>query len=324
MTTQDETSCQSATTRTAEVQKFLADKWKIKELIATGGFGSVYKAYDTYKGIQVAIKVERRSTQNLLCSEIGWEVHIMSKLKDCPYIPTVFYSRVSHECSFMVMELLGPSLSMIHRNGHQFSTGVVAMIGKQCLQPIKALHQAGFIHRDIKPANFAVGLGTKIRTIHLIDYGMCKRYRSKEGKVLSNRGEVGFRGTVRYASCKAHLSMDLGRGDDMISFFYMLYELINNQLPWSYESDIKYILQLKLACRLDTMASKMGPHMKILAKHVSTLDFTSEPNYDLIVEQLTSTMTEYSVTEQTPFGWEDWLSDESRQSPANSNGSANQ
>ncbi|KFD47028.1 hypothetical protein M513_12110 [Trichuris suis] len=193
--------------RMAELQKFLTDKWKIKELIATGGFGSVYKAYDNYKGKFVAIKVERKNSQNLICSEIGWEAHIINKLKGCPYIPTVFYTKVSKECSFMVMELLGPSLSMIRKNGHQFSPGVVAMIGKQCLYAVQALHQAGFVHRDIKPANFAVGLGDKIRTIHLIDYGMCKRYRDKDGNLLSNRGEVGFRGTVRYASCKAHLSM---------------------------------------------------------------------------------------------------------------------
>ncbi|KHJ41893.1 hypothetical protein D918_07942 [Trichuris suis] len=277
-----------------------------KELIATGGFGSVYKAYDNYKGKFVAIKVERKNSQNLICSEIGWEAHIINKLKGRGQMDKMLYVI---SCPLQAARTSQPysTRNMIRKNGHQFSPGVVAMIGKQCLYAVQALHQAGFVHRDIKPANFAVGLGDKIRTIHLIDYGMCKRYRDKDGNLLSNRGEVGFRGTVRYASCKAHLSMDLGRGDDLISFFYMLYELMDNHLPWWQESDVNYIFHMKLTYRLETMAAKLGSQMKTLAKHVSSLDFSSEPNYELILQQLTNMMTENSVTEDTPFGWEAWL-----------------
>ena len=35
-----------------------------------------------------------------------------------------------------------------------------------------------FIHGDIKPDNFAVGLGKKANVIHVIDFGLSKRYRN--------------------------------------------------------------------------------------------------------------------------------------------------
>lgn len=56
----------------------------------------------------------------------------------------------------------------------------------------------------------------------------------QHGNLCPNRGEVGWRGTTRYGSLKAHRRLDLGRRDDLESWFYMLVEFTRGSLPWKH------------------------------------------------------------------------------------------
>jgi serine/threonine protein kinase len=42
---------------------------------------------------------------------------------------------------------------------------------------VEYVHSRDFIHRDIKPDNFLIGLGNKSLLVHIIDFGLAKRYR---------------------------------------------------------------------------------------------------------------------------------------------------
>jgi hypothetical protein len=50
--------------------------------------------------------------------------------------------------------------------------------------------------------------------------------------VLPPRRKSDFRGTIPYASLSAHLKFELGRKDDLWSFFFILLEFLNQELPW--------------------------------------------------------------------------------------------
>jgi len=65
--------------------------------------------------------------------------------------------------------------------------------------------------------NFAIGRpeDKDHRTIYVLDFGMCRKYRTPKGELRYPRQQCEFRGTVRYASLNCHNGKEMGRMDDL-------------------------------------------------------------------------------------------------------------
>lgn len=103
----------------------------------------------------------------------------------------------------------------------------------------------------------------------MIDFGLARKYVDqvdfvnpiyhsfKNKNVIPARKDVGWRGTTRYGSLQAHLKQDLGRKDDLESWFYMLVELTKGALPWRLKTD-RAMVQAAKVCFPESIKQQLN------------------------------------------------------------------
>ena len=93
-------------------------------------------------------------------------------------IPKVHWLAIEQDFNVLVMDMLGPSLAdLFNYCSKKFTLKTVLMLADQMIQRIEQVHRKNVIHRDIKPDNYLMGLGVDSYIVHLIDYGLAKKYR---------------------------------------------------------------------------------------------------------------------------------------------------
>ncbi|KAI6194806.1 Protein kinase domain-containing protein [Aphelenchoides besseyi] len=205
--------------------------------------------------------------------------------------------------TFVVMTLLGRALSDIRRAcpDRKFSIGTTMIIGLECVEAIKELHDAGFVHRDIKPSNFSIGRPPKHRTVYVYDFGLSRQIIiRKDGKeeLRQPRKTVAFKGTVRYASLNVHRLEEYGRHDDLWSLMYSLVEMLVSELPWqklergpaerSKETTEKQLVESSPAC------------FGAIFRHLKSLNYKKKPDYGFIRGAFELTLKRHGIPVSAP------------------------
>lgn len=275
--------------------------FEIIQLIGQGGYGQIYEIVKTDLNQHYAIKIEDLSSH-----DIGLQREI-KVLKECqvPYkLPQLIESGITADFRFMIIELLGPSLSQVIRKMPEktFTKYTILHIGIHMIECIKALHKKGYIHRDIKPSNFLIR-PDRHNPICLIDFGLSRKYVSEAGDLKMPRKKPGYTGTVLYASYNAHDENDLSRKDDLISWFYTMVELSTGSLPWPGSDDRQLTARIKKCIKVEELCKSMLPEFIDIYNMIIQLKFENEPNYDGIVDILKSAISNQNFIQHV-YDWE--------------------
>ena len=117
----------------------------------------------------------------------------------------------------MVMDLLGPSLEeLFHACNKKFSLNTVLMLANRMISLVQTFHENNFLHRDIKPDNMVMGRGAEANQVHIIDFGLAKKYRdTRTHEHIPYREGKSFIGTARYASLRVHDGIEQSRLDSL-------------------------------------------------------------------------------------------------------------
>lgn len=294
--------------------QIIKDRWRIQSKIGTGGFGSIYEAYDCLSKESIAIKIESAEQVKQV---LKMEVAVLKKLQGHPHVCRFIGCGRTEKFNYVCMSLQGKNLAELRRsctvNSSRagFSLSTTLRLGQQILRAIKSIHSVGFLHRDIKPSNFAMGRHpNNMRTVYMLDFGLARQYIStvslgaRRPEVRPPRPAAGFRGTVRYASYNAHRNIEMGRHDDLWSLFYMIVEFVNGALPWRKMKDKEHVGAMKKVYDHRLLLRHLPRDFKQFLEHIEQLNYYTEPDYAMLFNIFDRCIKRRGIKMDDPYDWE--------------------
>jgi eukaryotic-like serine/threonine-protein kinase len=220
----------------------LADKYRIRAVLGSGGMGTVFEAQHVSIGRIVAIKVLRPESNNPVSikrfHQEAWAAGSIGHPNLCEVSDI---GALPDGRPYLVMErLYGQSLAERIEFERKLPIGDAVNITMQVLAGLAAVHLRGIVHRDIKPENVflvdRVGFPT---TTKLLDFGVSKVVQStadewEDKSALTKTGMV--MGTPYYVSPEqARAVKDLDARTDLYSCGVVLYQVLTGELPFTAE-----------------------------------------------------------------------------------------
>ncbi|EQC34551.1 CK1/CK1/CK1-D protein kinase, variant [Saprolegnia diclina VS20] len=259
-------------------------KFRLGRKIGSGSFGDIYLGTNMTSGEEVAIKLESVKSKH---PQLLYESKIYKILNGGLGIPNIRWFGVEGEYNVMVIDLLGPSLEdLFNYCGRRFQLKTVLMIADQLLCRIEYCHSKNFIHRDLKPDNFLIGLGKRAQIVHIIDFGLAKKYRDpKTHQHIPYRENKNLTGTARYASINTHVGIEQSRRDDLESLGYVYMYFIRGSLPWqglranTKKQKYEKIMEKKMNTPVDVLCRGFPTEFRAYFEYCRALRFDDKPDY---------------------------------------------
>jgi|HubBroStandDraft_1064217.scaffolds.fasta_scaffold273543_2 serine/threonine protein kinase len=204
------------------------DRYRLGDLVASGGTGSVFHARDTKTGRPVAIKILHPAVAHdrLALDRFRQTVEISRKL-DHPGLVKVLSDDLAGERYFVMEWVDGRPLRHILDELGMLPLARAIGITLAVCDALDYLHNRGVLHRDLKPENIMVDAADGIR---LIDFGMASE---SKGILWARPWLDDAMGTPDYASPE---QLKGKRGDarsDIYSLGILLFEMLTGEVPFS-------------------------------------------------------------------------------------------
>lgn len=199
-------------------------------LIASGGMGQVWRAWDDRLNRVVAIKMLHHASSKSLGRFLR-EMRVVAAL-DHPNIVRALHADEVDGVPYLVMECIaGANLAEVERTVAPLSVADACELVRQMALGVSHFHVVGqLIHRDIKPANAMLSVDG---TVKLLDLGLAVFLeRDEHSTDLTSEGNV--LGTLNYMSPEQlNNSRDVDQRTDIYALGATLYRLLAGETPHS-------------------------------------------------------------------------------------------
>ncbi|SIN78868.1 serine/threonine protein kinase [Singulisphaera sp. GP187] len=211
----------------SSLPRLLADRYRLDSLVGEGGFGRVYRGFDTWLERLVAVKIPRvdRPVSSGEVDQCRIEARKVAQLRHPNLVPVHDVGRDGASCFIVGDWIEGTNLALWIKKtahpDHEVSARIVADVA----DALDHAHRAGFVHRDIKPANILIDLQGKA---YLTDFGIAVL----EEDLQKHQGGVG---TLPYMAPE-QLTEALGPIDhraDLYGLGVVLFELLTGRRPFA-------------------------------------------------------------------------------------------
>ena len=214
-------------------------RFRIEQLLGSGGMGKVYKAFDKELSRTVALKtlqpelvsdpmVALRFKQELLlASKISHRnilrIHDLSEVDGIKYISMAFIE--------------GTDLAHLLKAVRPFPLERTLTIARQLCEALDAAHAEGVVHRDFKPQNVLVGANDHV---YVSDFGLATSFETAKMGMTRSGTLVG---TPRYMSPEQVEGKPVDTRSDLYSLGLVLYEMATGETPFTAESTWQLMYQ---------------------------------------------------------------------------------
>jgi serine/threonine-protein kinase len=222
-------------------------RFRIGELIGSGGLGEVYRATDTTTNERVAIKTLLPGNHHAEESVRRLEREgIAGGLLDHPNIVAVLaLDFLLDGTPFLVMELVaGTDVGAMLRRGALDPSSALAIV-RETLDGLAHAHPLGVLHRDLKPENLMI---TPEGRVKILDLGIAKIVGEIAAKLgLDTLTETGtVFGTPAYMAPEQALGRPCSPATDLYAVGVILFEMLTGRAPFV-ATDLHAVLRQHVA-----------------------------------------------------------------------------
>ncbi len=213
-------------------------RYRLLEVIGTGGQGVVYRAEDSADGSVVALKVLRPewASRPEAAHRFRKEARLMAKLNN-PHVVNLLDYNEDQGIPYIVMEFVtGQSLSDYLSDHALLDQQTALAIAIDVTRALEEAHLQGIVHRDVKPANILLYeeiVGSTPR-LKLSDFGLARQIVESESLALTMPGSR--LGTPHYMAPVQIMGRNVDSRTDVYSLGATLYHMIAGRPPFVAET----------------------------------------------------------------------------------------
>ncbi len=213
--------------------RVLEGRFEIREHIGAGGMGSVYRAFQSSVGRDVAIKVidATVSRDREAVKRFMREAQLASKLSHANTIVVHDFGQTHDGVVYLVMELIeGKTLRELLTSTGAMPKALLVRLGIQMCDALATAHNMGIVHRDLKPGNVMILDGPAGREqLKVLDFGLAKSLAQDTTQISSSHVRMG---TPMYMSPEMIRAEEVDARSDLYALGCTLYEMAAGRPPF--------------------------------------------------------------------------------------------
>jgi serine/threonine-protein kinase len=257
--------------------------YRLTALLGSGGFGEVWRAYDTRLDRTVALKLlqGRGPAAPEAVARFRREAQMVGRLRHPNIVRVHSFGEIDGRL-YLDMELIeGTDLRTLLADAGALAPARALRIAEQVADALDAAHgldgppAARAVHRDVKPANVLLEWrrGGRDEHVYLADFGVARAVLG--GTAVTREGYVN--GTAEYVAPELWEGAAYDHRVDVYALAVMLFEMVTGRLPFTAPS-VEALIAAHLT-KPPPAASRINPRLPARFDNVVAIGLAKNPDH---------------------------------------------